>query len=363
MKNVRDFGAHGNGVDDDTDAFRNALDACAPGETCFVPVGIYMIRPSGISGRTPAVVSGIKLHGETRYGSVLKLMGMPTDSMVLCNGEEWVVSDLAFDMGDYTIPSGQPGRVALDCRGSRWRVQNCAVMNIGRVGISAFAGRDWAIEDNYIQRNVPTAQPPTIAILVTLLQGVLPLNGRVTGNRCEGAGMTISGTGTVVNNNFVNRSGYGSGIFVAGPTQAGHVLISENMCTNGLSGYDDAQGGRWANVSGFEVWAPDSIISNNIAYDNDGGGIIVGGNRTLMVGNTAFNNGRAAERGGIVARYLDVDRHASYSTFIGNKSFDTRWPNPEQTQSWGFVKQTADIIGLIEAANDYARNKLGGVRP
>ena len=127
MKNVRDFGAHGNGVDDDTDAFRNALDACAPGETCFVPVGIYMIRPSGISGRTPAVVSGIKLHGETRYGSVLKLMGMPTDSMVLCNGEEWVVSDLAFDMGDYTIPSGQPGRVALDRRGSRWRVQNCAV--------------------------------------------------------------------------------------------------------------------------------------------------------------------------------------------------------------------------------------------
>jgi polygalacturonase len=50
MENVRDFGAHGNGVDDDTDAFRDVLNACAPGETCFVPVGIYMIRPSGAVG-------------------------------------------------------------------------------------------------------------------------------------------------------------------------------------------------------------------------------------------------------------------------------------------------------------------------
>ena len=29
----------------------------------------------------------------------------------------WVISDLGFDMGDYTIPSGQPGNIALDHHG------------------------------------------------------------------------------------------------------------------------------------------------------------------------------------------------------------------------------------------------------
>ena len=131
MKNVRDFGAHGNGVDDDTDAFRAALDACAPGETCFVPVGIYLIRPGGISGRTPAVVSGIKLQGESRYGAVLKLMDMPTDSMILCSGDDWVVSDLGFDMGDYIWSTWQ-GRSRLSWQSVAGYKLRCAEYRPGR---------------------------------------------------------------------------------------------------------------------------------------------------------------------------------------------------------------------------------------
>ncbi len=363
MKNVRDFGAIGNGVDDDTEAVYAALNACAANETCLVPIGVYMIRPSGISGLAPAVRSGMRFVGESRQQSVLKLMGMPTSNTLVCNGDDWLVSDLTFDMNNYTVPFDQPGKVALDCRGNRWRVERCNVLNLGRTGITAFGGTDWIISENYVERNEPTAQPPITAILVTPLQGSTAINGRVIGNRCEGVGMGLAGYETIICQNRVNRSGSGSGIFVAGPgAGGGRVLITENICTNGLSGCDDAIGGRWASVSGFEVWAPDSVISNNIAHDNDGAGIIVGGLRNLVIGNTAFNNGRGAKRGGIVARYLDGDRNASYSTFIGNKSFDTRWPNPEQTQSYGFHKQIGAIVGLIEAGNDYDRNKLGAMK-
>jgi parallel beta-helix repeat protein len=364
MKNVRDYGATGNGRDDDTDAIRAALADCAAGETCFVPLGTYMVRPGGVSGHTPAVTSGVKLVGESRYGSILKIAGMPTDSFLLCDGEDWLLTDLTFDMADYTPPSGQTGQVAIACRGDNWQVKNCSVINIGRTGIAAFGGNNWMIEGNFIARTVPTAQPPTTAILATARQGALPTNGNVVGNRCESVGILLSGNECVISRNRINNCGSGTGIFVAAPPNAKGALITENICTNGLSGYDDAQGGRWWSVSGFEVWAPDSIISNNIAHDNDGGGIAVGGMRTLVIGNIAYDNGRGrGERGGIAARSIDADRNASYSTFIGNKCYDTRYPDTTRmTQEWGYMQQPG-ITHVQQEANDYTRNKLGAHKP
>jgi hypothetical protein len=102
---------------------------------------------------------------------------------------------------------------------------------------------------------------------------MLPTSGKVIGNRCEGVGILLAGNECVISRNRINNCGSGTGIFVAAPPNAKGALITGNIFTNGLSGHDDAQGGRWWTVSGFEVWAPDSIISNNIAHDNDGGGV------------------------------------------------------------------------------------------
>src|SRR5262249_21396708 len=41
----RDFGAVGDGVHDDTDAFQAALDGCIGGGTVAVSPGVYLIRP------------------------------------------------------------------------------------------------------------------------------------------------------------------------------------------------------------------------------------------------------------------------------------------------------------------------------
>jgi hypothetical protein len=118
MKNVRDFGAHGNGVDDDTDAFRNALDACAPGETCFVR---RYLPDSPRRNQWTYLPSYLELSCKgIPVGAVLKLMDMPTDSMILA-AACWVVSDRDSTWA-ISVPSGQPGKVALDCRGNRWQV-------------------------------------------------------------------------------------------------------------------------------------------------------------------------------------------------------------------------------------------------
>jgi hypothetical protein len=40
--------------------------------------------------------------------------------------------------------------------------------------------------------------------------------------------------------------------------------------------------GGWWSVSGFEIWAADSVICNNSAHDNDGGGFAIGGQSSIV---------------------------------------------------------------------------------
>ena len=324
LVNVKDYGAVGDGVTNDTAAFIKALAACAVGGgTCLVPEGTYLISASGIStGRhRPSVLSGVHLTGAGRRASILKIAGMPTDNFLPCEGDNWSVENLTFDMGDYTPPS--IGFTAIACRGNHWRVSNCAIVKSGKWGIAAFGGSNWSIEGNYIRRTVPGASPPIGGILVTANAGVWSSNGRVIGNVCDGVGMAITGDNSVVARNQVSRSGSGSGIFVQGLPSTHSPTIIGNVCSGGSSGYDAAQGGRWWSVNGFEIWAPDSVICNNIAHDNDGGGFAIGGQNSIVVGNKAYNNGRGRHGyAGFNARINPArGTSASHSIFIGNSSY------------------------------------------
>ena len=136
--NVKEYGAVGDGVTNDTAAFIKALAICAAGGgTCLVPEGMYLISPSGIStgGHKASVVSGVHLKGAGRGASILKIAGMPTNHLLQCDGNNWSVENLTFDMGDYT-PS-KVGFAAITCRGNNWRVAKCAIVKSSRWGIQA----------------------------------------------------------------------------------------------------------------------------------------------------------------------------------------------------------------------------------
>ena len=109
--------------------------------------------------------------------------------------------------------------------------------------------------------------------------------------------------GIVARQSRMSRSGSGSGIFVQGdyPARTLRQIIG-NICSGGSSGYDGAQGGRWWSVSGFEIWAADSVICNNTAHDNDGGGFAIGGQNSIVIGNKAYNNGRGGSKKSRVQR-------------------------------------------------------------
>jgi len=363
--NVKAYGAVGDGVTNDTAAFNKALAACAAnGGTCLVPEGTYLISASGIStGRhKPSVLSGVHLTGAGRRASILKIAGMPTDNFLPCEGDNWSVQNLTFDMRDYTPPS--VGFAAIGCRGNNWRVANCAVIQSGKWGIAAFGGSNWSIEGNYISRTVPGARPPVGGILVTANAGIWSSHGRVINNVCEGVGITFSGSDGLVAGNQISRSGSGSGIFVQGLPSTHSPTLIGNVCSGGSSGFDAAQGGRWWSVNGFEVWAPDSVICNNIAHDNDGGGFAIGGQNSIVVGNSAYNNGRGRHgHAGFNARINPArGASASHSLFIGNSAYDTRYPRTDATQDYGYLEQGNGLIDIKHFANDYNRNRIGPVK-
>src|SRR5262249_42289118 len=213
--------------------------------------------------------------------------GMPKNHLLQCYGDNWSVENLTFDMEDYTP---KVGLAAIACKGNNWRGANCAVIEGGRWGIGGFGGDNWCVGGGDIRRTVPGAMPPRGGILVTASAGIWSSHGRVTKNVCEGVGITFSGSDGLVAGNRVSGSGSGSGIFVQGLPSTHSATITGNVCSGGSSGYDGAQGGRWWSVNGFEIWAPDSVICNNIAHDNDGGGFAIGGQSSIVVGNKAYNN-------------------------------------------------------------------------
>ena len=358
--NVKTYGAVGDGVTNDTAAFNAALKSLADagGGVCLVPRGTYLISSTGITrAHLPAVSSGVRLVGEGRRQSVLKVNGMPTNYLLQCDGDNWSVENLTFDMEDYT-PS--VGFAAIACKGNNWRVANCAIIKSGRWGITASGGKNWSIEGNYISRTVPGATPITGAILVTASAGVWSSHGSIINNVCEGVGMTVTGDHLTIARNRVSRSGFGSGIAVEGAPSTHAPTITGNICSGGSSGYDAAQGGKWWSVNGFEIWAPDALIYNNIAHDNDGGGIAVGGSNSIVVGNKAYNNGRGRHGlAGFVARVNpSKGASSSHSIFIGNLAYDTRYPSSNATQDYGY-NEAGGVTDIKYFANDYSRNRMG----
>jgi parallel beta-helix repeat protein len=277
---------------------------------------------------------------------------MPTNQMLQCEGNDWSVEDLTFDMQDYF-----PKRLlsAVTCKGSNWRVTGCDFINIGRFGISVFGGKNWRIERNKITKTSPSGYGNE-AINVSRNRALPPYatNARVVDNVCDGSGIWFWGSHSLIAGNRVSRTGFGTGIGTGTAEHANDLQITGNICSGGR-GRD--QNRTW--VSGFELWAPNSTISNNVAYDNDGSGIIIGGRNCIVIGNRSFDNGVGNAGAGFGVRYLNASNNASDSAFIGNVAHDANEVTRSPTQSYGFAEQPGGVSGITQIDNDYSGNKIG----
>ena len=354
--NVKEYGAVGDGVTNDTDAFNAALTSLAKagGGRCLVPKGTYLISANTNPVITSHVSSNVHLVGEGQKVSILKIAGTPAGNFLFCSGDNWSVEDLTIDMQDYFIQ--RAGFAAIVASGSNWRIANCQIIKMGRRGINVNGGANGYIDGNLITKTAASPLDNSAIISVVDGKGNFPTNIHIINNVCVNTMIYFKdGKDSVIARNRVNGSRFGTGIITG--VHSDGISVINNSCSGGR-GRD--QTGTY--VSGFELWAPNSVIANNTSYDNDGAGIAVGGNNSIVIGNRCSNNaglsGVVGGSGIVAVAHKRLPNAASGSLFIGNSSFDTR-PRRAMTQAYGYNEASKGLKDIKQFGNDYERNKMG----
>jgi len=354
--NVKTFGAVGDGATNDTEAFNAALASLAKagGGTCLVPKGTYLISATTNPAITSHVSSNVHLVGEGRGVSILKIAGIPAGNFLFCSGDNWSVENLTIDMQDYFIR--RAGFAAIVATGSNWRIVNCTIIKIGRRGILVNGGANGYIKGNLISKTAASPVDNSAIISVVDGKGHLPINIHIIENVCVNSMIYFKdGKDCVIARNRISGSRFGTGIITG--VHSDNISVINNTCSGGR-GRDETK----TYVSGFELWAPNSVIANNTSYDNDGSGIAVGGNNCIVIGNRCWNNaglsGVVGGSGIVAVAHKRLPNAASGSLFIGNSCFDTR-PRSAMTQAYGYNEPSKGLQDIKQFGNDYDRNKMG----
>jgi parallel beta-helix repeat protein len=334
---VKDFGAVGDGVTDDTVAIQNAVDYVnsAGGGDVYVPDGIYMIDTSGIT-------TGIQLKSNTalRLTHNAILRGIPTSfaqyRIINIVGRSNVGIFGGVIQGERALHTGIGGEqghgiyiqdttnvtisnlTSKDCWGDGLIVSSgakdifvstCTFDNNRRNNISIVGGDNITVRDCVVKNANGTApedgidiEPnPNFEIRNVLIQGCY-----VYGNNNDGIAVNVNDplspyvidnikivNNTVYDNNdtgikpsYANKANisgnvvYGNNVGIINDATVADLIISENTI------YDNTTG------PGIRCFSPNSKIIGNTIINSDADGIFIGfANGCLIQNNTIQNSG------------------------------------------------------------------------
>jgi hypothetical protein len=319
--NVRNYGATGDGIADDTAAIQSLIDAAASGGTVLLPVGTYKITAPLTLG------DNITLEGEGR-DSIIKPVFSPVVNRAIqndhVNGNENItlrnfaldrtgpgvehgimlngVTNLLIDgvhvFGEPTVPSIS-GAILISStitstlaqiKSTGVRVVNCHITECGNYGIQCGHVENVVIAGNYIQgyRELIGIEPendyPSGAPVVTSARNI-----SITGNVLKGSSLINgSATGMLVVTEI--SGGLVAGVTVSGNAIYGPATPAGSVATLAISGIY---------VSG----TAGTVVADNLVTGTDGAGIHLGALGTtvasaVVVGNAVIDCAKQAAVGG-----------------------------------------------------------------
>ena len=118
----------------------------------------------------------------------------------------------------------------------------------------------------------------------------------------------FSGNDILVHGNYISGNGYGAEIFNGDTAFTNRHTITDNICTGGV-GIDF----NLTPISGIESYAPNSRISGNLCYSNQGSGISSGGNFCVVDGNVCYANDI-----GLYLHWIDSSPHNAGRSIYSN---------------------------------------------
>ena len=294
--NVKDFGALGNAVTDDTTAINAAIVAAA-GRTLYFPGGTY--KTTGVT-----VANEVTIQGEGYSRSQLSLIAGGTTPVMTINGASHVcVQDFSVDGNKVNCPSGMTGiRIIGTCTGPEFNrvfFVNCKTDGLSQAGVVDYIiVRDCIAETNGNDGfSIATATKALVSGNRAVLNGrygiiVTGSLARIESNVCSGNANAVAGGSGI---GLVNAANYS-------------VITGNESINNGVAGSIYAHG--------IGVGSSDYItITSNYCASNVGNGIdyttngSVGCKYTSTVGNLClanYDNGIA------------IDSQSHYATVANN---------------------------------------------
>jgi hypothetical protein len=366
---VKDFGATGNGVTDDTVAIQLAFTSAAaltPKKTVYFPAGTYVINPSTLIDPT-----GCSIDGDGQNVSIIKpsvlvvpaVAGLYTH-FVYNTDSNFTVSNIQIDLTNVTylgasVSLAQRSAHILVFNCTNWAIRNCSFIGISNnmIGVYGNGGNYWEVVDCYFENLVPSDRY-TQSINIQENSG----KHKVLGNVMNGCGLfSASGEG-LVSNNICYNIAYGAGLAFGPEPTAKNNVITNNHCTGGF-GFDENS----TYTSGIENWTDDAIITGNYMSNNAGSGISHGGQNGLVANNICLNNGNysgafppATPANGITAFSIlsPYVSNPANSVITGNICSDTQ---ATKTQGYGYRESgtLAGFTGMMVHSNYFYGNLTG----
>jgi hypothetical protein len=383
ISSIKDYGAVGDGVTDDTEAFNAAF--AIPNNSIHIPAGTYIV--DGINSIT---VDNIKIYGDQKLLSIVKLKDSSTQTG---GGIFTVVSTDGFNVENITI-NGNVANNHNTVKGlfidssTNFNINNNVFEEIPEDAILLnYSGSTTACTNFSIKNNVFSNIGLSGMEILWCRNGIISDNSIVS---CGGSGILTWDAASSpltkycadlrISNNYVNRAvpptyvyggGAETGYFIGiGPADR-RILVSENICIDNRNTgiYDGIACGSYLGnttvinnyvsfAAGYGIdGGSNSVVSGNIVEYAKLAGIValMDSDATGIVGCNISNNIISGTGyGGAGAPGIIIGGPGVSNTFkvkvIGNTVYD--YASPQTTTYAIYINSTAATLDTIEVYNN-----------
>ena len=339
--NVKNYGAKGDNVTDDTAAIQAAI-AAAAGKVLLFPAGTYRVTQL-------VPVSSTIWYGEAMASCVISRLGSAENDMITATSAGWVsFQNLTFSGGD-VVTAIPTGTLAFNLC-THFTFTNCYFDKFYKIALASQGSTFFLVDNCWFNRTTSSHIANNQAINNGVATG--PSNNYTVRNSWfNNSGNLIQGQSVCFEHNYCFNWGYGAGISTGlGPGHE-YARIAFNFCSSATG--KDADG---FTLKGIENWSPYSTVIGNICNGNSGPGIFQGGKFSTIVGNVCNDNDTFGETfiGGINLAYSDATNNATGCTVSGNSCTNTG----PGTQDYGCVV-SALCNNVRISGNAFAGNVIG----